>query len=514
MTNEQMGWDADFYKTLSDTTRNVSLSDKEIYVLGNLLPMVSWVNRWSGDLTGLDIDAIRGDMEFTILDEVAGGTMSCPDVANCIDTDATVQTAITETIQNNGYSPDINISETEPTPIMTAADKALDLLPDSLAADCAGQPQLAMGLARTIVRELHESAEDTLELFEYATNTLEAWANVSSSLPSAMANVITIALDWIDWILEIFKELYEAAYTQSVEDELSCAIFCHIMDNCSLSLSDLQTIFAAESAISTPPSGLIETLEFIYTIATSADKIAVAAFYYQIVSLLQWGKFAALTPVYIKSLLASTQGSDYSFEDLCDDCPISDTPTIYWALHFDFRISKHGTDVVIVNGGGNDGRFENGYRANLGVVASTTNANFGYPDLGASYNIKGQATRSVRRGSSGNGTHDFATLTAYPNANYGGTSGGGFTFNFINEDGNAVTVSAGSAASTLMARSFHIRTRLNKATNASPTPELRTYEVVVIGLPDGLGNKPPRSYWFGDTFPTSHAMYFPDYVAP
>jgi len=385
--SDKIGWDADFYNSLTNDVLNVSLTQREIYVLGNMLPMVSWSSRWSGNITGMDLDAIRGELEFTLLDEIEVGEMSCLDVADCIETDETVKQAIVDNVLNqNGYTPnpETNISTDEPLPTLTPAESAQELLPDGLASDCTGQPQLAMGLARAIVKELHESAEDLLETLEYATNTLEAWENIAGSLPSNMTSVINIALGWVDWLIETFQELYQAAYTQDVEDELSCAIFCYIMDNCSLSLDALQGIYQSEATIGTPPDGMIETLEFIYTTAVAADKIAVAAFHYQILRLLAWGKVTFVTAPYIKSLLASIQNSDYSYQDLCEDCPQDETPDTYWRLAFDFRISAQGW-VPVTGSGFYGATYNQGWETPIPtLVTGQTGVDIAYNDLGDS----------------------------------------------------------------------------------------------------------------------------------
>lgn len=457
--------------------------------------------------------AARGLAESQAYDGACGegGTMSCLDVADCIETDATVQNAITETITNNGFipNPDTDTSATPP-PTLSSAAKSENLLPTSLIADCENNPQIAMGLARAIVRELHESAEDFFEAIEYATNTTEAIAMATAQAP-IVGKAVSGAFEFVDWVLETMKETYTSSYNQTTEDELSCLIFCHIMDTCSLSIDDLISIYENAGSITVPPIDDIEAvMTFAIELSLSSSLITVSIFHYQILRLISWGSFAGFSAVYLKSVLTTNvSASDYTYEDLCDDCPIIETPTTYWAMHFDFRIAQHNTGIVVVNGANNDGIWDgNGYRANLSSVTSTTNANFGYPDLGAQYIVKGQATRSVRRGSSSNGTHDFANLYLYPNANYGGTATGNYNHNFIALNGNDVTVHAGSAAANPLTRSFVMRTRLNKATNATPTPELRTYEMVVIGLPNA-GVKPPRSYWFGDTFPTTAEEYFP-----
>lgn len=515
MPNDLIGWDADFYNSLTDTIKNVSLTEKEIYVLGNLLPMVSWSNRWSGDISGLDLDAIRGEMEFTIMDEIEVSEMSCEDIADCIGTESIVQDAIEQSLIADGFAPNPDTDlNTNPPPSLTPTASAMELLPDGF--DCESQPQIAMGLARAIVSELHSAAEDFFELIEYATNAAEGLAMASEQIPY-FGTAISGALEFMDWVLETMKETYEAAYNQSVEDELACMIFCHIMDGCTLSIDDLIALYEDKGSITIPPANDIDAvLTFATGYSFSPDVVCVAVFHYQVLRFMAWGAIGGFSAAYLQSLMNyNVSASDYSYETLCDDCVEPDDPTTYWALHLDFRVSQHNTGVVIVNGSNQDGIWRgNGYGVVLLSTAALSNANFGYPDLGAQYVIKAQATRSVRRGSTGNGTHDFANMYTYPNANYGGASTGTFTHNFIADDGNDVEVGLIVPASTVLARSFVFRTRLNRFTNASPAPELRTYETIVWGLPDGSGNKPPRSYWAGNTLPSTVPELFPDYVAP
>jgi len=439
-----------------------------------------------------------------------GGTMSCLDIADCIETDETVQTAINQSITSDGFAPnpDTTITETIPPPSIPQADKDENLLPVGF--DCLAQKALAMGLARTIVRELHETTEDFLELLEYATNTLEAWANVTSAIPAALTSVMTVALDWIDWILETFNELYQAAYTQDVEDELACAIFCALQTDCSLSLTDLENIYAAEGTIGTPPADLVEVLEFIYGIATSADKIAVAAFHYQILRLISWGKFAAFSAPYLKSILKSTQGSDNSFEDLCDDCVTPETPTDYWSLHFDFRVSQHGWQTHQYLAANLNGSYQSGgWQYDELPVQSSLNVNIRYNDLGANFVVRAYGTKSVRRGSSGNATHDYVALTLYGNTNLTAPSASMPNVTAISENSNEVIAGAIVPTGTFSTRSIATGMRVLIPTN-SPLPHmLRYYELVIWGTAGPGMTKPARARWAGNTLPATVAELFP-----
>lgn len=451
--------------------------------------------------------ASRGLAESQAYDGLCGGgEVSCLDVADCIETDETVQEKLTENFSQNaiegGYmpNPETSVTDTPQAPTLSDADKAASLLPEGF--DCTTQKALAMGLARTIVRELHETSEDFIELLEYATNTLEAWSNVTSVLPSALTSVITVALDWIDWILETLSELYMAAYTQDVEDELACAIYCALQTDCSLSLSELEAIYADEATVGTPPDDLIEVLEFIYDVAVSADKIAVAAFHYQILRLISWGKFASFSAPYLKSILKSAQGSDYSYEDLCDGCE-TETPTDYWRLLYDFRVSKFDTDVF-----NNQTLFQSGYVDNQAVAASILETIFKVTDLGAQYSIKAVAAISQRRGSTGSGTNDIQTITVYTGANLGGSGSTFDTLSGITDVSNELIAGQIKASPTASIRSLAFTSRVNKATSSPDEKLLRTYEISVIGLAGAGDTKPSGAHWFGDIPPATLVEMF------
>lgn len=515
MPNENIGWDADFYNSLTDTIKNVSLTEREIYVLGNLLPMVSWSSRWSGDTSGLDLDAIRGEMEFTIMDEIEVEEMTCEYIADCIESDEAVQDAITESITLDGYTPnpDTNLNEAPP-PTLPASSLTKDLLPTEF--DCEEQPQVAMGLARAIVSEIHQSVEDFLELIEYATNAAEGLAMASEQIP-LFGTAISGALEFVDWVLETWGETYLAAYNQSVEDELSCAIFCHIMDNCTLSIDDLLAIYEDKGSITIPPANDLEAvLTFAIDTPFDPDTICVAMFHYTVLRFMSWGSLGGFSATYLQGLLKNNvSASDYSYEDLCDDC-VDPEPTDYWFLHYKLTTGgQQGTTSGVWNGSGNDGSWVgNGYEFNRVTPAvSTANVAILIPDLGASYVIRGIATRSVRRGSDGNGTHDINQNLLYQGANQTGTQIGAFNTGSNTLNTNKVEMGQLNPVATQVARSIVIRSRVNQATNVEPVM-LRVYEIVIWGLKGAGDTKPPRAKWAGSTLPATYPELFPDYVAP
>jgi len=428
-----------------------------------------------------------------------GETMSCTDVADCIETEGVVQEAITESITNNGFTPNPSTDTTQlPPPSLTPAQKSENLIPEDF--DCIAQPQMAMGIARAIVKELHESAEDFFEAIEYATNAAEAVAMGADLIP-VFGKAAASALEFVDWVLDTMKETYQAAYTQNTEDELACMIFCHLQESCELSIDDLIALYEDKGSITIPPADDINSImTFMIGVTLSADIITVAIFHYQVMRLLAWGNFAGLSAVYLRSIINSNvSASDYTYETLCDDCVEPDDPTIYWKLILDFRVSQHNTAKVTWNGNPNDGDWQgNGYEANA-VNVSTTNVAFGYPDLGGSFVINAVAQQSVRRGSDGNGSNDIVQQLLFPNANYGGTSVAFGNQGSITANTNEVMTGLSSSASVTVARSVQFRARVNE--NAQ-TGKLRVYKVAIWGKPNA-GVKPYRSVWAGDTLPTT-----------
>jgi hypothetical protein len=434
-----------------------------------------------------------------------GAGMSCLDVANCIETDESVQGAITETITNDGFTPNPDTDmDTTPPPSLSTVKKSMNLLPASL--DCELQPQIAMGLARAIVSELHQSAEDFFELIEYATNAAEGLAMATEQVP-IFGKAISGALEFMDWVLETMAETYLAAYNQSVEDELACMIFCHIMDGCTLSIDDLISLYENKGSITVPPANDLQAiLTFAIETPFSPDTVCVAVFHYQVLRFMSWGSLGGFSATYLQSLLNNNvSASDYSYEDLCDECA-TETPTDYWRLYIDLRISNVGTDPLV-------SVYDAGYVPDPNVVNTVTDATFKITDLGNQFYIAAVALRQVRRGSIGSGSNDYISWNVYGGANLTGAVSSYNSTSGININTNDLENGRINDLSSWATRSIAVSSRVARST-ASKLGYLRTYELVIWGKPITPDTKPPRAQWVGDTLPLTIPELFPDYVAP
>lgn len=508
---DKIGWDVDFYQSLSDTVRIISLSEKEIYLLGQVSQMIEWETRWSGDTSALDLSAIRGNIDFALLDEedCEGGTMSCVDVADCIETDATVQEKLTENfIQNastGGYTPN---SETDTSSVapktLSESASAENLMPDDL--DCDANPQLVMGLARAIVKELHETAEDFFEMIEYATNTAEAAAMAAEQIP-LFGKPLAGLVEFLDWVLETMAETYMAAYSQSTEDELACMIFCYMMTDCEVSIDALINLYEEKGSVTVPP---IDTLESVLTAFTeltlSADVITVAIFHYQILRILGYGAFAGMSAPYLKSLLKSTQASDYSYDPLCEDCPQDEEPQTYWRLYQDFALGL-GDWIIPAN----SGSLQGSGIMSQGTVSPTL-CRAALNDLGAPYVINALAMEFQVRGYTAV-SGDARSAQTFNAVNLGGTVQSPYTGSATPQPPNHPNPRNGVFHPTSIntnGEQRSIRFNLQNSGAQSGDNFIKLLKVVVIGTCGAGDSKPPKArYLAAADFPTTVDECFP-----
>lgn len=417
--------------------------------------------------------------------------MSCEIVADCIETDPDVLAALLQQLGANGFTQNQN-SSSSPT-VLPTAKQAETLLPADF--DCS-TPAHNMAVARSIVRELHETIEDLFEIIEYITNPVELTAEVTDSVPvlSAASDAASVA----DWIQENIQESYEAAYTQSAEDTIACAIFCYLQTTCDVSLTDLIDIYLGIDAGITPPSDpndINALCDYILGLSLALPTTGiVAVFHLIILYLMRFGGDVVTMLGFnsIKTAIASASAlMDTSYETACDDCPVTETPTSYWYLPYDFNMGQQGW----VAGAGTtiwENSGWNGRTVTSNTQASANKATFG----GLTYYLAKVRSTSLRRGSQNSGTFDFKRLNIYPAINFGGTVQQAWNSNFITplEDSNStVRISA-----TLADNSFPFQSAVIvegvAGTYVNPDNQCKIWKVELWGY-NHSNQKPLGAIW-------------------
>lgn len=426
--------------------------------------------------------------------------MDCDGVADCIENNEAVQSALaanfTQNLSSNGISP--NDGATLPSVTVSSDKQSENLMPASAA--CTAPENMA--IARAIIVEFDRSVTDFLETIELLTDPAEIVAELGDNVEgvSWLDSVPEIAV----WLQDTFADIYTASYTHSVETSLACGIFCVLQDDCELSLNDLIGVMQDAMGSIEPPPSLDDyqaLFDWIINIDTSVGSAVVAAYYYLG---LQAMRFAAgILPGFtvfadIKQVINGAIGKFDSTYDQCDDCPPSETPTSFWMIYQDFREGLNGWTIQL------------GTEQSDGVLTGnnggTSRANVRYNDLGGAYALRAGAIRSQRRGSDGNGTSDTNRLSGFQNTNCAGTERTINTLAFVTCNTNNCYAGTVLGSNTATCQSLQAQINVTGAP-VVPTNFGRIVEVVVYGIPNGT-TKPDNAVWVSsipdasDLFPT------------
>lgn len=439
---------------------------------------------------------LRQQIYYDFLKVMNAMIVDCDDVADCIDTSEAVANAIINQLTARGFTPNPE-SAPSATPVQLTPEQTANNMLAGVT-DCS-EPAHNMAIARAIVRELHETVQDVFENLELATNANEAAGIVVGALPAAGAGAAVIEM--VDWVQETVVETYQAAYNQSAEDTIACAIFCHLETDCEISLDTLLSIYEELGSITVPAIETFDDLiNFIVTTTMSIDVTGVAIFHYFLLHALKFGgavfELAGFNDlVYV--IKNAAQVFDYSY-DQCDDCPPAETPDNFWRLYQDFS-NGLGQFTVVTGTAQADGVMGATSGGNSTVTVEIN-------DFGAGYQIQAYGTMEQRRGSDGNGTNDRRTNNVYPNTNQGGAAfavlnQGFITCNTNDCSGQNVLVSPTSAMRSLQSISSV------QGAHLYPSNFVKLLKVVIYGLPGAGSTKPPGSVWVnavpavGDLFP-------------
>lgn len=173
-----------------------------------------------------------------------------------------------------------------------------------------------------LVQSGNRAITDVFEIIESASNTLENMEIISRNIPAA-GDYIATAAAFADQLQEVIAEGYSAAYTETFEENLACAIFCTARTDCELSVDDLMDIMNARLS---EPMDLGDFGEIMAGIATGTwvgDDIANVAFLLFFAALRfgqQFGGTVGIRPLDILMSLGADQLASDNWETLCD-CP-------------------------------------------------------------------------------------------------------------------------------------------------------------------------------------------------
>jgi hypothetical protein len=405
----------------------------------------------------------------------------CEKIIECLENDEATRTAFEVAMRELGFDQSASVDTDNPAPVVPVGSSAAtdSILPDDY--DCS-TPEHNMSIARNIVQSVNRAITDFLEVIELVTNPQELATELSDNV-EGVSLIVGSFLEVGAWLQDTVAEFYSASYTEEAEDELACAIFCYLEENCSLSWNELLAIYETEATITLPNTDdLFEILNFFVELALTIDTTTVAVIHYWVLQMMRWGRAFNWSGVgsFQSDIAAWSRDWDFTYDDC--DCT-EDSPLTYWYLEGNFQVSSNGW--FMQNGTGRDGG---------GIIGVSSGGNLRvtmrYPDLGASYTLEQFAVLNQRQATGGtpSGTDTDASAT-WPNANYTGTAAQNGTQAFKARNDNSVF---GTWTGTVAGkRSLQFDSIF---WNTPTEKRFRMRRAAIWGLP-ASGVKPPGSIW-------------------
>lgn len=425
----------------------------------------------------------------------AGATgMTCEQMIDCITNDSATRAAFLQYLTENGFAQDTSVITETPTQI-TDTQKASSLLPTTM--DCA-DPAQNMAVARAIVREMDETVNDIFEIIEFLTDPQEATTKVTDGIP--VVSFIDNLIEFTNWLQETIPETYNAAYTQEAEDNIACAIFCHLENTCSLSLNELISIYSTFTSLNIPPVDPLDVfIQFFIDAILNIETATVAAFHLLLLNLFKF-PYKILNLSGFNSLKTTMKAAstwrDYTYQDLCDDCPPQNLDSTYWMIYENFQ--NPSSNWTITNGT----LESNGLK---GVNVAGTFTATCYIDLGAAKFSICFADIRVQRSHNGASASGFINVRVFPNVPPSGTDIGSVIGVTTSEEGLSVCRASGvnllpeDSPNNINRQSVQINCTLPNLTSDT-TRGLYVREIYVWGYPSSTDEtKPQKAIWVSST---------------
>lgn len=283
------------------------LSDTETYQLTFQVTAEQWVKLFSAATAGADLlypdQSI--DVVFPLRQAVDCMPTFCQAVQNCIETVPGIQITLIQITNYWGSE-----GEDGELPPVTAENP-------EICVDC--DLDNLFGACTQMVDLIDQTITDIFEIIEAITNSVELANEVLELVPGL--NFLASVLDIANVLQEQLAENYAAAYTTLVRDDLRCALFCAVRDDCTLDFEAMATVFSDLAGQSILTLDLADFIEFFTTGTFSGVEVVYASFWF-VAGMIQYGGkvFNIDSEKLVKMSASFLNDPDSDWSTLCD-CP-------------------------------------------------------------------------------------------------------------------------------------------------------------------------------------------------
>jgi hypothetical protein len=252
----------------------------------------------------------------------------CNLVADCIDNNPDVQSALSQYITNN-----------IPVPVV-GSDRGTEVVVDECNLD------RRWGASLGIVQSINQSIVDTLELVDTQADVFSRASLLVSAVPALGLAPFDEVIEAANLFADSLLSQYNAAYTATLEDELACLIFCNVT-GCTITFDTVYDAFISELTLPTFNT-LFAVLDFLvaggYTGANLVKALFTAVVAFAKFSDVFFGGAGNAQTIINEGRIGAEILASSGHLTACA-CPGS------WCYEFDFTASDGGWSVTPNSGG-------------------------------------------------------------------------------------------------------------------------------------------------------------------
>lgn len=250
----------------------------------------------------------------------------CEAIIDCIQNDADTRTALADALTELGFS------ASGANGINAGYPKEVILNP-TLFDNCATDD--LYGACMEVVSAMDRLTNDLLEFIEVFTNYLEAQKKILEKIP--VIGLLGEVGGIVDYYFEVMTELYTATYTQAVQEQIACEIFCLAKEDCKITMSIIRQAYAniVADTVAIPLNGTLQDIfDAILQIPLAVDVKLVAGIHSSFLEIFaRGGEINGLTWRYIQIALEAY----LPVTPLCE-CP--------FCQNFDYTINDGGFTAI------------------------------------------------------------------------------------------------------------------------------------------------------------------------
>ena len=314
-------WDADYYNQLTDDDCIVCLTEREVYLIGQITDMLRWKNtRWIGNLVGLDFDLIASNLEYKLSER-----MTCQNITKLIEKLQSLETKIDyvfeQTVINEGDT--LPTKDTPANEVTTYEKFAEDYTYTSDACDTTSKDKL-YGAVYNLVRYINQVNIDALQNLSQLGNIAQQVDKLISAATGGLTPLDEVAA-YTDFLVNELLDEYEATVDEALLEQVTCDLFCiAVSSNCNLNLSDVINYYGSKigSTAIDLTSSLANVMQFALIGTFSGDEYFYFMTTFQFITVALTDHFFSVDSMnsYMVQIAVGANSPDNDWTLLCDEC--------------------------------------------------------------------------------------------------------------------------------------------------------------------------------------------------